>query len=304
MINFQCSHCGINLQISERYAGQAGKCNSCSNAITVPRAQSSKQLGYGAERSSLRDEINRQLVVLGENVLKATKYMRSRWSLIVAPRELSSLQKERRAKRQSDYTEGVRSPEFSEENLMTLSPELRKILVDEALKIREECQDIDTSKTEGKSRYDALKSRYKEIELLVNEQPNELETGLATPEVISHPSTPVYNPPTIYQTPQLEPGHVQNAPVVNIAMPRRTSSLGMASIIVGCLALFISFVPLLGIFGFMIAMLGIGLACGGFLIAASRKGSGIGYPIAGLIISSVAFLISMFQIYIISSFAE
>lgn len=37
MIEYECPHCGHNLSIPEKYAGQAGKCNYCNERLVVPK---------------------------------------------------------------------------------------------------------------------------------------------------------------------------------------------------------------------------------------------------------------------------
>ena len=42
-IPFQCPHCGLQLQIDERYAGQTGPCRQCGRSVTVPYPATASQ---------------------------------------------------------------------------------------------------------------------------------------------------------------------------------------------------------------------------------------------------------------------
>lgn len=70
--------------------------------------------------------------------------------------------------------------------------------------------------------------------------------------------------------------------------PRVSNSLGIASMVLGILALLICWIPLLNILGLPLGLLGIILGGIGLIVAVLRKGSGIGFPIAGTAISLLA----------------
>ena len=68
---------------------------------------------------------------------------------------------------------------------------------------------------------------------------------------------------------------------VQVQMLRRGSSLGVASLVLGTISFAICWVPLLGMLGLPLSGLGFVLGLIGILVALVRKGSSIGYPIAG-----------------------
>ncbi|MCB7130413.1 MAG: hypothetical protein J3T61_12850, partial [Candidatus Brocadiales bacterium] len=75
---------------------------------------------------------------------------------------------------------------------------------------------------------------------------------------------------------------------VNVQQPSRAAhSLGIASLVLGILSFFVCWLPFIGLFfgglGFVLG--GIGL-----LLAFARKGSGVGFSIAGTAVSSVALV--------------
>jgi len=86
----------------------------------------------------------------------------------------------------------------------------------------------------------------------------------------------------------LEQGHFVGAPVVNVALPRRGSSLGIASLVLGVLAFMICWIPFLNLLGVPLSALGLLLGLIGVVVALTRKGSGIGFPIAGIVVCGLA----------------
>ena len=73
---------------------------------------------------------------------------------------------------------------------------------------------------------------------------------------------------------------------VQVNQPSKAShSLGIASLILGILAFLICWIPFLGLLGLPLSLLGMLLGGIGLLIALFRKGSGIGFPIAGTSLS-------------------
>lgn len=96
-----------------------------------------------------------------------------------------------------------------------------------------------------------------------------------------------------YGSVALEQGHIRGAPTVNIAPPRRGSSLGVASLILGILAFLICWIPLVNLLGVPLSALGLGLGIAGLLVAMRRKGASIGYPIAGTAICGLALFIAI-----------
>ena len=90
-----------------------------------------------------------------------------------------------------------------------------------------------------------------------------------------------------------EQGHNPNVQTINVNTPRRGSSLGIASLILGILALAICWIPILGVLGMPMSGLGLLLGIVGFIIALIRKGSGIGFPIAGSLVSAIALIVAI-----------
>jgi hypothetical protein len=102
----------------------------------------------------------------------------------------------------------------------------------------------------------------------------------------------------------LESGHVAQALSVNVHLPKRTSSLGVVSLILGVVAFLFCWVPVLGILSLPLSALGVLLAAIGLGIALVRRGSGIGWPIGGGAVSVLALAIGVAQVAVIGSCAE
>lgn len=69
---------------------------------------------------------------------------------------------------------------------------------------------------------------------------------------------------------------------------RAAHSLGIASMLLGLLALSFSWIPGIGLFGLPFSVGGLLVAAGGIAVSCTRRGSGIGYSLAGALISAVA----------------
>lgn len=110
--------------------------------------------------------------------------------------------------------------------------------------------------------------------------------------------------PPVVQPPPLERGHVSQAPSVNVHLPKRTSSLGIVSLILGVVAFLICWIPLIGVVSIPISALGVLLAAIGLLVALVRRGSGIGWPIGGGAVSGLALAIGIAQVAAIGGAAE
>ncbi len=91
----------------------------------------------------------------------------------------------------------------------------------------------------------------------------------------------------------LEQGQYAGAPVVNIGIPRRGNSLGVASVILGILAFLICWIPFVNLLGVPLSALGFLLGLLGLVVALTRKGASIGYPIAGLALCGLALLVAV-----------
>lgn len=90
------------------------------------------------------------------------------------------------------------------------------------------------------------------------------------------------------------PTELSHRPLVAVQVqqpPRASNSLGIASMVLGILALLICWIPLLNILGLPLGLLGIILGGLGLIVAVLRKGSGIGFPIAGTAISLLATVV-------------
>lgn len=105
----------------------------------------------------------------------------------------------------------------------------------------------------------------------------------------------------VRQTPPLEQGHVRQALSVNVHMPKRTSSLGVVSLILGVVAFLLCWIPLVGLLSIPLSALGLLLGAIGLLVALTRRGSGIGYSIGGGFVSGLALAIGIAQVAAVGS---
>jgi hypothetical protein len=95
--------------------------------------------------------------------------------------------------------------------------------------------------------------------------------------------------PAFTQAPQqLQQGHVPHAPLINVALPRRGSSLGVASMVLGIIAFLICWIPFVNLLGVPLSAVGLLLGLIGIVIAFTRQGSGIGMPIAGTLLCGLS----------------
>jgi len=131
----------------------------------------------------------------------------------------------------------------------------------------------------------------------------ETEVNLAE---IDAPIQPVrrQQAPPVVQPPPLERGYVAQAPSVNVHMPKRSSSLGIVSLILGVVAFLICWIPLIGVVSIPVSALGVLLAAIGLLVALVRRGSGIGWPIGGGAVSGLALAIGIAQVAALGGAAE
>jgi len=94
----------------------------------------------------------------------------------------------------------------------------------------------------------------------------------------------------------------RNSPSVSVTVQQKSSaahSLGIASMVLGILGLMVCWVPLIGLLGMPLSGLGAILGAIGLFIAMARRGTGIGFPIAGTAISTLAIAIAAFLNYVI-----
>lgn len=99
-------------------------------------------------------------------------------------------------------------------------------------------------------------------------------------------------------------GHSRMAPTINVNLPKRSSSLGIVSLILGVIALLFCWIPIIGVLSFPIAALGVILASIGFLISLTRGGAGIGWPLGGGLVSVLALLVAFTQVAVIFGATE
>ncbi|BBO35597.1 hypothetical protein PLANPX_5209 [Lacipirellula parvula] len=67
---------------------------------------------------------------------------------------------------------------------------------------------------------------------------------------------------------------------------------------IGMLSLFTFCIPLVGI---LVSLLGLGLGAAGLTMAILRKGRGIGFSIAGIVLSGITLLIALFFMFVMSA---
>jgi predicted Zn finger-like uncharacterized protein len=120
----------------------------------------------------------------------------------------------------------------------------------------------------------------------------------------SVPSPQPIAPPMAAQTPRLESGHAAQATSINVHLPKRRSSLGVVSLILGIVGFLICWIPFVGVLSIPLSALGLLMAVIGLLVALLRRGSGIGWPIGGGAVSGLALAIGMAQVAAIGAGAE
>jgi hypothetical protein len=102
----------------------------------------------------------------------------------------------------------------------------------------------------------------------------------------------------------IAPGHVPYAPQVNVHLPQRASSLGITSLILGVVAFCFCWIPFIGMLTIPVSLLGVIFGSMGIVIAGRRQWSGIGFPIAGLVMGLFALVIGLAPIVIIGAIAH
>ncbi len=92
------------------------------------------------------------------------------------------------------------------------------------------------------------------------------------------------------------------SPVIQVNAPTpHGNSLGIASMVLGILAFVICWIPVINLLSLPLSGLGVVLGIIGIVIAATRRGSGIGFPIAGTAISGLALIVVIWMYLAIAS---
>lgn len=125
-------------------------------------------------------------------------------------------------------------------------------------------------------------------ETVTNETPPGDLLAAPTPTMRQPPSVGYKHAPTtnIY-TPAGQPSAVQ----INVQNTQSSNSLGIASLILAICSFFICWLPFINI---TISGLALLLGVAAFLLSATRRGSGIGYGVAGIALSGTSLLLGIF----------
>jgi hypothetical protein len=134
------------------------------------------------------------------------------------------------------------------------------------------------------------------------------------PSVVSPPTPAPIDPAPIHQPTVVPPSSVAphttsvfppvgqpTAVQVNVQNSNVSNSLGIASLVLGILSLFICWIPFIG---FGLSGLGLLLGIGALVMALTRKGTGIGYAIAGSAVSAIGVLLGVIYIVALSGMAQ
>lgn len=99
-------------------------------------------------------------------------------------------------------------------------------------------------------------------------------------------------PPVQYAAPQQHVAAAQ--PQVHIATtPKRSNSLGIVSMILGIIAFLLCWIPFISVISLPLSGLGLLLAVIGFVVALTRSGYGVGWPIGGGALNGIALLVAL-----------
>jgi hypothetical protein len=85
------------------------------------------------------------------------------------------------------------------------------------------------------------------------------------------------------------------------APPKSVSGLGIASLVVGLVALTITWIPCLGFVGIVPAVIGAILGLVGLIVSLAGGKSSASFPIAGILVSGVAIALPFVWVYIIGA---
>lgn len=91
-----------------------------------------------------------------------------------------------------------------------------------------------------------------------------------------------------FQDLEVTPRIIQTNVVVNQDIAP-SNSLGIASLVVAIMSYFLCWLPGIGV---IISGLGVFLGLGGFFVALKRKGTGVGFSIAGLVLATISFVLT------------
>ena len=175
-------------------------------------------------------------------------------------KKFNSLPKEEQRKKLRAFEKALRISKAAEQNV----PVEQKTV---ALKKHETAQPQSHETAQSQSLYDPAAQAYPQ----------------AVP--MSYQQQPAYQQPVLQP---IAPTQVNTSVVVNSGS---SNSLGITSLIIGLIALFLCWLPFIGL-GF--AILGGLLAITGLVMATARKGRGVGYAIGGGAVSALALLIGGF----------
>ena len=106
--------------------------------------------------------------------------------------------------------------------------------------------------------------------------------------VVPQPAAP-FQPPVVPRPVAQQPTQV----MVNVKGPKATSGLGIAALVLGILACLTCWIPFVGMLSIPLSVLGILFGGIGFLVSLVGRRSGVGMPIAGLIVCVVAVVIAV-----------
>ena len=91
-----------------------------------------------------------------------------------------------------------------------------------------------------------------------------------------------------FQDLEITPRIIQTNVVVNQDVAP-SNSLGIASLVVAIMSYFLCWLPGIGV---IISGLGVFLGLGGFIVALNRKGAGVGFSIAGLVLAAISLVLT------------
>lgn len=103
---------------------------------------------------------------------------------------------------------------------------------------------------------------------------------------------------------EVRPARRTTKVVIQATPPQGSSSLGIAALVCGVIAILTSWVPLLGVVGVLVAILAIALGGIGIVLSLMRGGRGIGFSIAGGVLAFIAIGVFALVHSVIDSVAQ